>query len=166
MACARHRDAGHEVEKQIRHLDLNEMVVMMGQVDSFEEVVRLNASSKLIILASHHNEQWGLVVNEAMAAARPVLVSQKCGCAEDLVCDGKNGFTFDPFSTHDLAEKLLWMHHHEDRLEEMGRCGRHMIDNYSPKRFAEKVKALYERRLATLMRDGGSEREVQSRRRQ
>jgi len=30
-------------------------------------------------------EEWGLVVNEAMAAGLPVIVSRKAGCAEDLV---------------------------------------------------------------------------------
>src|SRR5262249_59830905 len=41
-------------------------------------------------------EQWGLVVNEAMAAGLPVLVSERCGCGPDLVREGVNGFTFDP----------------------------------------------------------------------
>jgi len=34
------------------------------------------------------SEQWGLVVNEAMAAGLPVLVSSRCGCAVDLVQGG------------------------------------------------------------------------------
>ena len=42
------------------------------------------------------SEQWGLVVNEAMAAGLPVLVSDRCGCAPDLVAEGINGFTFPP----------------------------------------------------------------------
>ena len=33
-------------------------------------------------------EPWGLVVNEAMAAALPVFVSNTCGCAENLVQAG------------------------------------------------------------------------------
>ncbi len=41
-------------------------------------------------------EQWGLVVNEAMAASLPVIVSDRCGCAPVLVRDGVNGFTFSP----------------------------------------------------------------------
>ena len=44
-------------------------------------------------------EPWGLVVNEAMASGLPVMVSSACGCAEDLVHDGQNGFIFDPNST-------------------------------------------------------------------
>jgi len=52
-------------------------------------------------------EQWGLVVNEAMASGLPVLVSHRCGCAEDLVQPGENGFQFDPLNADELARLLL-----------------------------------------------------------
>jgi glycosyltransferase involved in cell wall biosynthesis len=51
-------------------------------------------------------EQWGLVVNEAMAAGLPVLVSNRCGCAADLIEDGRNGFQFDPYDTELLARRM------------------------------------------------------------
>lgn len=54
-------------------------------------------------------EQWGLVVNEAMACGLPVLVSNRCGCASDLVREGHNGFTFDPGDTEQLAKLMLEM---------------------------------------------------------
>ncbi len=41
-------------------------------------------------------EPWGLVVNEAMASGLPVIVSDRCGCAEDLVMHGRNGLIFNP----------------------------------------------------------------------
>ena len=47
-------------------------------------------------------EEWGLVVNEAMACGIPVVVSKTAGCAEDLVEDGG----FDPLSADELAGKL------------------------------------------------------------
>lgn len=37
-------------------------------------------------------ETWGLAVNEAMACGRAVVVSDRVGCAPDLVADGENGF--------------------------------------------------------------------------
>ena len=51
-------------------------------------------------------EQWGLVVNEAMASGLPVLVSDRCGCAADLVQEGRNGFTFDPCNVEQLAQLM------------------------------------------------------------
>lgn len=40
-------------------------------------------------------ETWGLSVNEALACDRPVLVSNKCGCAADLVVPDTNGLIFE-----------------------------------------------------------------------
>jgi len=51
-------------------------------------------------------EEWGLVVNEAMACGLPVIVSRAAGCAEDLVREGENGWLFDPSSPGELAACL------------------------------------------------------------
>ncbi len=51
-------------------------------------------------------ETWGLAVNEALACSRPVLVSDKVGCAKDLVIEGKNGFIFTSGSIESLISKL------------------------------------------------------------
>ena len=39
----------------------------------------------LFVLPSAYHESWGLAVNEALACGRPVLVSDRVGCAADLV---------------------------------------------------------------------------------
>jgi glycosyltransferase involved in cell wall biosynthesis len=73
-------------------------------------------------------EEWGLVVNEAMASGLPVVVSERAGCAEDLLpaisSDAKpryeseagreshglklrfNGCVFDPNSAEELSRCL------------------------------------------------------------
>lgn len=51
-------------------------------------------------------ERGGLVINEAMAAGLPVLVSKAVGCHRDLVQDGVNGHVFDPADTAQLAMLL------------------------------------------------------------
>ena len=48
----------------------------------------------LFVLPSAHGETWGLAVNEALACGRPVLVSDRVGCAVDLV-DRSCGDIFD-----------------------------------------------------------------------
>ena len=52
-------------------------------------------------------DPWGLVVNEAMAAGLPVIVSTGAGCAADLVHAGRNGYTFAPLDPDGLAAHLL-----------------------------------------------------------
>lgn len=42
------------------------------------------------------SEPWGLVINEAVAAGRPAVVTNQCGAAEDLICDGITGSVLTP----------------------------------------------------------------------
>ncbi len=50
-------------------------------------------------------DSWALPVNEAMAAGMPVIVSDRCGCHEDLVTP-QTGWTFDPTSDESMTEAL------------------------------------------------------------
>lgn len=51
-------------------------------------------------------EPWGLVVNEAMNAGRPVIVSDRVGAAPDLVENGVNGFVYPSGDVDELASRL------------------------------------------------------------
>src|SRR5437773_5477811 len=78
-------------------------------------------------------EQWGLVVNEAMATGLPVIVSNRCGCVPDLVAEGKNGFTFHPESVEDFGKLMVDMSRlFEHRLEEMREESRRIIAGFTP----------------------------------
>jgi glycosyltransferase involved in cell wall biosynthesis len=81
-------------------------------------------------------EQWGLVVNEAMAAGLPVLVSNRCGCAADLVREEVNGFTFDPLQTETLAGLMVRIASDGAGRARMGEASRSLIAEWSPQRFA------------------------------
>jgi 1,2-diacylglycerol 3-alpha-glucosyltransferase len=85
-------------------------------------------------------EPWGLVVNEAMAAGLPVLVSSRCGCAEDLVQSAKNGYVFDPGVTGDLAacmRKIAQLT--PSSLAAMSESSLEIIGRYSPAAFGREV---------------------------
>jgi glycosyltransferase involved in cell wall biosynthesis len=49
------------------------------------------AAADMLVLPSSGYETWGLVANEALACARPIIVSDACGCAPDLAADGRAG---------------------------------------------------------------------------
>ena len=88
-------------------------------------------------------EPWGLVVNEAMASGLPVLVSTACGCAPDLVEEGRNGFTFE---ANDAA-KLTGLLHAISGLPEatrknMGVASREIVSMYSPEHFGRSIAAI------------------------
>ena len=84
-------------------------------------------------------EQWGLVVNEAMAAGLPVLVSQTSGCAPDLVQEGVNGSTFDPTNSMQLAELMEEIAQSGDSLNHMGTASQKLIERHSPDVFGKNL---------------------------
>jgi glycosyltransferase involved in cell wall biosynthesis len=85
-------------------------------------------------------EPWGLVVNEAMASGLPVIVSNRCGCAEDLVAEGENGLLFDPEDSSELAGCLIRIANlSEDARRSAGNRSHEIISNYSLESWAAEV---------------------------
>src|SRR5207247_5589546 len=81
-------------------------------------------------------EQWGLVVNEAVASGLPVIVSDRCGCVPELV--NGNGFTFDPFDEQELVERLSQMASlSDDERKSLSDASHRISANFAPGRFGE-----------------------------
>lgn len=59
-----------------------------------------------VLVLPSESETWGLVVNEGMACGLPAIVSDMVGCAPDLICEGKTGFTYPVGDTVALASRL------------------------------------------------------------
>ncbi|MEB3192035.1 MAG: glycosyltransferase [Snowella sp.] len=127
-----------ELEKQIKQYNLQNFVHLPGFLQQ-DELLPYFAHAQCFIHAST-TEQWGLVVNEAMAAGLPVLVSNRCGCFEDLVIEGVNGFGFDPENQEQLTKLMLKMSSGEVDLEAIGQAALEHIQQYSPESFAQGLK--------------------------
>jgi len=98
-----------ELEAQILESGLCGKVHLLGRVSYSDLPILYRLADAFVIASNSHSETWGLAVNEAMAAACPVLVSNSCGSSEDLVEDGANGFTFsadDPAGLSDIFSKI------------------------------------------------------------
>jgi glycosyltransferase involved in cell wall biosynthesis len=93
-------------------------------------------------------EEWGLVVNEAMAAGLPVLVSERCGCAPDLVVEGETGYTFDPHDTRALTDHLYEMAHGTYNRDDMGEASAEHIEAWVPEAFGRGLKQAVDAALA------------------
>ncbi|HMJ47613.1 MAG TPA: glycosyltransferase family 4 protein [Ferruginibacter sp.] len=76
-------------------------------------------------------ETWGLAVNEAMASAKPVLVSDACGCTPDLVENGVNGYSFPRNDQEKLQVLVKTLVMDKDTLPSMGQSGFNMIQGFS-----------------------------------
>ena len=124
-----------QIEKYITDLALEDTVHLPGFLQQ-EELLPYFAHAHCFVHASIQ-EQWGLVVNEAMAAGLPVLVSNRCGCFKDLVIEGVNGFGFDPENPQMLTDLMLKMSSEEVNLKAMGEASLEHIQNFSPDYFAQ-----------------------------
>ena len=76
-------------------------------------------------------ETWGLAINEAMACGKAVIVSNRCGCAFDLVQDGKNGFIFKYNNIDDLSQKIQYCLNNKEDIEKMGFESLRIIQDWS-----------------------------------
>lgn len=135
-----------QIEQQISTLNLQNYVHLPGFLQQ-DQLLPYFAHASCFIHASTQ-EQWGLAVNEAMAASLPVLVSNRCGCFEDLVIEGENGFGFDPKNSSQLTNLMLKMSSPEVNLQAMGKASVAHIQKFSPDNFAQGLIQAVEYALA------------------
>jgi glycosyltransferase involved in cell wall biosynthesis len=77
------------------------------------------------------SETWGMGINEAMACGRPVMASEKVGCAADLVLENRTGITF---KVNDIEKCTLFLKElcgDRQRLPEMGRNAAALIQFFT-----------------------------------
>lgn len=84
----------------------------------------------LFVLPSY-NETWGLIVNEVMNVARPVIVTNRVGCQPDLVHDGFNGFVYPAFNVDALSRCLRRLIDDPALRTSMGENGLRLVQQYS-----------------------------------
>jgi len=94
-------------------------------------------SKCLAFILASTSEEWGLVVNEAMACGAPVVVSNLVGSHFDLVQDGVNGFIFSPDDHKQLAEILLRLSVDSELNRSMSSNCLAAIQSWSPYLFGE-----------------------------
>lgn len=80
-------------------------VEFLGAVEN-EKVIEYLHQSDALVLPSFA-ESWGLVVNEAMAAGLPLLLSKKVNAANTLLKEGVNGFSFNPANVAEIKQSIL-----------------------------------------------------------
>ncbi|SFE46238.1 glycosyltransferase family 4 protein [Spirosoma endophyticum] len=133
---------GDGVEKnslieQINTLALTDSVHILPGRPWFE-VPDVLAMSNVLVLPSS-SEPWGLVVNEAMACGLPVIVSDRCGCAPDLVHEGKNGFVFTYDQPDQLTQLMLRFIDGDVDVAEMSFWAQKLIAPYAPDVVAQEM---------------------------
>jgi glycosyltransferase involved in cell wall biosynthesis len=131
---AGHGELFSEVREKISQLRLENYVTLLGHV-AYADLPGIYANADVYLQPSL-SDTWALAVNEAMASGLPVIVSKRCGCAEDLVSEGLNGFVFDPGEETGLDHVFLKMYAQRDRWPEMGQASKRIIATWNLELFA------------------------------
>ena len=81
-------------------------------------------------------EPWGVVIAEAAAAGLPVICTNVCGAAADLVRPYYSGIVVPAGNPEALAQSMLWIHDHEGELPAMGQRGQALAQAFSAEAWA------------------------------
>ena len=90
--------------------------------------IRMLWDCQALVLPSTQ-EPWGLVVNEAMAAGLPVIVSDAVGACRDLVAGSGAGFVFQSGDEDALLDCMRNMISNKERYQEQAMKARQYMTN-------------------------------------
>lgn len=105
------------------------------------EISKAYGVADCLILPSDASETWGLVVNEAMASGLPAIVSDACGCAQDLRLPGRDDLTYPCGDTRALANSMCSVMTQPPEADAI----RRKVADYDFRRTVDAVEALYTR---------------------
>lgn len=131
-----------QVEARIAELGLGHRITLIDWLP-YEQIPRASRLSESLLLAST-DDQWGLIINEALSAGAAVLVSNRAG-AHELVRNNVNGYTFDPHNTEHLAELLRQLGTNPSEVERLRSAARATMEGFSEEQFIEAWFQVFER---------------------
>ncbi len=74
---------------------------------------------------------WGLVLNEAMAAGLPCLVSPNAGSAADLIVEGQTGYVCNYNDVESVVAKIEFLLDNPTEVERIGHNARAFVREYA-----------------------------------
>ena len=143
----------HKLEDMCRTTGLKR-VRWVGRVD-YSDVARWYAAADFFVIPTLE-DNWSLVVPEAMACGLPILSSIYNGCWPELIRQGQNGWLFDPFDPNAVYDALCIAMDHRDRLSDLRNASKHISKDFSPARAA---RSIYNACRSSLTRMDGHRRE-------
>jgi glycosyltransferase involved in cell wall biosynthesis len=119
------------------NLELN----LLGQRD-FAELAQIYGEHGILVSPTLSDE-WGMVVNEAMAAGMPVLGSVFGQAGLELIDDGENGWQFRPDDSDDVYRAIdRALTTTPERLNDMRQAARQRVAHITPSYAAEQLAKL------------------------
>jgi len=121
-------DLRAELEELVRRLGVSDNVRFLGERQDVEEIL---ASLDAVVLCSYTIESFPNSILEAMAAGKPVVVTDLGGLRE-IVVDGETGFVVKPRDVEGLADKVLWLINNPEKSRSLGEAGMERVGKLFP----------------------------------
>ena len=132
-------------------LQHNLPIAFAGNVDYSQIAIYYRAADVFIIPTLQDN--WSLVVPEAMACGLPIACSKYNGCWPELV-KPENGWVFDPLNQEETVRTLQEIGSCDTfKLQKMGQCSREIVQDFSPPKAAQAIFNACEKVLAVNRKD-------------
>ena len=128
-----------------KRLGVEDKVVFL-QDCSDEELANIYAACDVFVFPAEIT--WGLAVIEAMANAKPVVVSKKAGVSE-ILRHAENGFTFDEPNPQNMASLIENLIVNPDLVRKVGISAHEYVkDNLTWKVYAQKMEVIFKKTIA------------------
>lgn len=128
-------DQFNDVASFISNNDINN-IHLLGRVD-YSEVAQFYALADIFIIPTLE-DNWSLVVPEAMSCGLPIICSKYNGCWPELV-KTDNGWVFDPLDANDFNITLQTAIKNKNRWKIMGKKSLDIIQDFTPDIIAQHI---------------------------
>lgn len=118
----------------------DERILFLGFQNQRQMPVVYRLGDVFVLPSKGPGETWGLSVNEAMACGKPVIVSNRCGSAMDLVKE--NGFIFTAGNKNELTSAMQQLIVNNTLRTSMGEKSAHHIKQFSFLKIAEQIESV------------------------
>jgi glycosyltransferase involved in cell wall biosynthesis len=112
-------------------------VYFLGEVN-YDEIGCLYAAADVFVISTLE-DNWSLVVPEAMSCGLPIACSKYNGCWPELVKHEDNGYVFDPHECKSTADAFAYFRNNQAHLATMGERSKEIVSHYTPRSAAEAI---------------------------
>ena len=129
-----------ELQQYVRQMGLEDRVGFTGFLSDTAAVMR---SLDIVVHASTEPEPFGMVIIEAMACGRPVIVAS-AGGAREIANGGQIGGLYSPGDAAELERQIKRLARNEQLRFKAGRQGRQAaVDSFSGPRLMKRLLSIY-----------------------
>jgi glycosyltransferase involved in cell wall biosynthesis len=107
-----------------------------------EELAEYYKAADVFVLPTRE-DIWGLVVNEAMAHGLPIISTNKCNSAKELIRGGSAGFIIPPDDPDELSQRIMELVDKSDHRERMSQNSLRISREHTIERMASEYVKLF-----------------------